>query len=91
MNWIKNNPYIALALGIVGMAFVIALFSYLTRENERHEENLVNSGVVKERAEANAEVLNRVEKANDAERNPDPVLTDRVRCKYDRNASTSCK
>jgi hypothetical protein len=91
LTWIKSNPYIAGALTIVGIALIYGLFAYMTRENVRHENQLTNQGAVQERAASQQEVLNRVEKANDIERNPDVNFTASVRCKYDRSASKDCK
>ena len=63
------------------------LFNYMMAKDKRHEAALVNQGAAKERLDANQEVLNRVEKANDVERNPSANLTSSVRCKYDRSAN----
>lgn len=89
LTWIRNNPLYTGVIAVVGIALIYAAFAYMTRENKRHEEQLVNQGVTKERVEQQSEVLNRVEKANDIERNPDANFTSSVRCKYDRSAN--CK
>lgn len=63
MKWITANPIAAglIALGIV--VFVLAGFSFLSRENQREEDNLVNKGRIEEQKRGQDNVLNKLENA----------------------------
>lgn len=63
MKWITANPIAAglIALGIV--VFILAGFSFLSRENAREEANARNQGATEERNRTNDEVINKVENA----------------------------
>lgn len=87
ISWIKSNPLYAGVIAIVGIALVYGLFAYMDKRADKHEAQLINAGITAERLNATTEVINRVEKANDVERNPSPELSNRVRCKYDRNSN----
>lgn len=63
MKWITSNPLASglIALGIV--VFIIAGFSFLSRENQREERNLRNQGATEERSKGHEEALNTVKNA----------------------------
>lgn len=63
LKWITSNP---LAAGLIGLAIVIFIvtgFAFLSRENQREENNLKNQGATEERNRGNAEALNVVKNA----------------------------
>lgn len=63
MNFIKNNPIAAGLIGLAIIVFIVAGFSFLSRENKREEDNLRNQGAVEEQAKGQSDVLNKVENA----------------------------
>jgi len=79
LSWIKANPIVTglIALGIV--VFIIAGFSFLSRENQREEENLKSQGATEERSRTHEESLNVVRNANQ------PVTNNELRAECLRN------
>lgn len=77
-KWITGNPIAAGLIGLAIIIFIVAGFSFLSRENRREEDNLRNQGAVTERSKTSGEVIKTVENAQrpitDAERN---VVCDR--------------
>lgn len=63
MNWIKNNPLVAGLIGLAIVIFIVAGFSFLSRENAREEGNLKNQGAEEERNRGHEEVINKIENA----------------------------
>ena len=84
-SWITRNPLITGLIALVLIAAVIAFFSYLDKGDQRQENQLINHGVTQERDASKTEVINRVEQAQDAVRNPTSNELNRVCEKYDRN------
>lgn len=87
-TWVRANP-IGAALGtivvVLGIYIVVsAYFGHKDRKEQRIENVLVESGETRERLKANEEVLNNVEDANDAVRNPAPADVERMRERFDR-------
>lgn len=80
---------------IAGLA-ALALFALIVggvkacKQIDADSDNqLVNAGVDKERAQTQGKVLDHVQKADDAVNNPDATLEQRVCEKYDRNCAPS--
>ena len=90
LPFIKANPLLVGAFVLL-IGFGLWLLVSMTERGEiREETNLRESGAVTERLETNEEVLNRVEQAKDAVRDPDPGELERVRGKYDRCRRADC-
>ena len=81
-----------LLFGIGALVLIVAILGYFQLrgdEQERHENQLVNSGVIQERGAALEGAINRAEAAEDARDNPSSNEL-RVVCeKYDRNCTPS--
>lgn len=84
-SWIKANPIVAGAIVLVAVALIAAFFGYLTSENKRHENQLINQGATVERSNQQSETINAVQDAKNAVEQPSSEQLNRVCGKYDRN------
>ena len=94
MNWFNALPAAVKTFGAAVLTLLIvgglmAAVSYCTKKDERHEEQLVNSGVAQERLDANEKVISDVQKANDAVDRPEPAAVNSMQSKYDRCKRTA--
>ena len=85
LTWLKANPLLAGIALAIALAIVFGTFKLIESRLDKHDETLTNQGVLIERGAANEEVINSVQKANDARYRPDAAAEQRVCEKYDRN------
>lgn len=62
-KWITANPIAAGLIALAIVVFIIAGFSFLSRENKREEDNLRNEGRIEEQKKGQDDVLNKLENA----------------------------
>jgi hypothetical protein len=80
--------YIGYALLAAALVAAIVIGVKQCKQIDQENKNvLVNAGIDKERSQGQGEVLNHVEKANDAARAPTNEQLDSVCNKYDRNCA----
>jgi hypothetical protein len=89
IGWTKYLVYGLVALGLVA-AIVIGV-KQCKQIDQENDKVLVNSGVDQERSRGQSEVINHVEQAQDAVRNPTSDELNIVCSKYDRNCGTERK
>lgn len=79
--WITSNPLVAGLIGLAIIVFIVAGFSFLSRENKREEDNLRNQGAIEEQAKGQSDVINKVENAarpaSDSERRAECLRNNR--------------
>lgn len=83
-----TGPTRYIVFGLAALLLVAAIIGGIVklRQLDAAEDNqLIESGVTKERSESQSEVLNSVQNANDARDNPSPELDNRVCEEFDRN------
>lgn len=84
-----SSKYLGIGIAaLIAIVAVIAFFSYLGDKDARQDKANVNLGRAEERLEANNEVFNHVQDANDARdaaRNEQSVELNRMRDEFDRS------
>jgi hypothetical protein len=82
--------FLIAGLAVLALVAVIVMGVKGCKEIDQENYNTtVNSGVIKEREASKGVVINHVEQANDAVRNPSPAELNSVCHKYDRNCKNS--
>jgi hypothetical protein len=81
---------LAVGIGTVLLiAAIVGLLIYFNAKEQRHENQLVNTGVMTERAATAGDTLNTVENAHEAVINPQPDDVERMRSRYDRSTANT--
>jgi hypothetical protein len=84
--------YIGMAIAALALVATIVLEFVVVRKMQYNQENQsINLGVQSERAQTQGEVLNHVEKANNAVLAPTNEQLNSVCARYDRNCPTRHK